>query len=312
MAQIDDLYFATLTDSEGENPETDSPLNLVINDGNERLNARITGGPQSRRGEASLNRLNVRSRGIDSSRLRDGSIRVGVLGDDQWNPRLLFLWGQTPETRPNVGVIPRPSTIVPLAIRTEVAALSTDDAGAVPSIPLRTVSVGSPTMLIERLLLILQTEWDPDSEGLNLGGGTIFPPENLRHGATDDQIELEVVADDRVVFQRVITRPRADLQSSEVNIYTVPVAVPFSRVALRSDGVRLRITGADSWVPRSAFLFGLNTSEGRPGSIIPLVHLNGWELGRMSTDPGEGNEQVVLPLLPISQGASDSTVQELG
>ena len=40
MARIDFLYFATLTESAGGDPGTDSTANLIINDGTERLNHR--------------------------------------------------------------------------------------------------------------------------------------------------------------------------------------------------------------------------------------------------------------------------------
>ena len=55
-------------------------------------------------------------------------------------------------------------------------------------------------------------------------------------------------------------------------------------------------TGDDAWLPRRLFLLGLDTAEGRPSEMVPLVSVREWNLGWLSKDADEGNESVSLPL----------------
>jgi hypothetical protein len=302
MAQIDLLYFAMLTDST-DDAGTDSPVNLTINEGGvDILNHRFgdTVQQDQEEGQANLYRLDVRSQRIESNRLGDGSIRVGLLGDDEWRPDTLFLWGTAHGRRPI-----EPPAIVPLAIETGVAAaLSTDDAGAVPSIPVRLVRTGSPTMMINRLLLIVTTAYDADSgswwDPSSWGSASIGDPGATGDSGTDDQIALEIVAGGQLVVQSVIPdTSQDDLESGQANLYTVPVAVPFTRASMASDAVRLSIRGTDQWLPSAVYLFGLNNRQGRPDSIIPLVRIDNWGIVPLSTDTAEGTPQAVLPLVPL-------------
>ncbi len=158
-------------------------------------------------------------------------------------------------------------------------------------------------MLIHRLLLIVVTAydasgswWDPSS----WGSGSIGDPGASGSG-TDDPIELDIVADGGIVVQAVISdTPQDDLESGQANLYAVPAAVPFTRSSMRNDAVRLGIHGDDAWLPGAVFLFGLSNVTGRPDSIIPLIHIDKWGTTPLSTDPAEGNAQVVLPLLPAA------------
>ncbi len=310
MARIDFLYFATLTESAGGDPGTDSTVNLIINDGTERLNHRFGDTVQAdqERGQANLYRIDVRSRGIDSTRLVDGSIRVGVVGDDEWRPNVLFLWGFTPAP-----VQVRPPAVVPLAIETGVTTpLSTDDAGAASSMPLRIVRSGNRTTLINELLLLTNTAYDPAA---SWGGARIGDPGPSGKG-TDDRIELQIIAGGGLVVQHVVPdTPQDDLESGQVNFYRVPVAVPFTRGSMATDAVRLGIGGADLWLPAALYLFGVDSRRGRPASIIPLVHIDRWGpfvnqggLGALSTDSSEGRPQVVLPLLSLTTAPTNDRV----
>jgi hypothetical protein len=305
MARIGELYLAMLTRSAGSDPGTNSGINLVINDGQELLNHRFeaTGQPDQERGQANLYWLDVRSLGIDSARLAPGSMRLEVLGDDEWRPESVFLWGFT-SGRFSVG---RSAMALPLAIETDIAErLSSSDSDAVPSMPLRPVHFGGGSMPINRLLLILGTVHDSDDSGAWWppweSHSRIGDPTDQPGAGTDDRIGIEIVASDRLVVQHVIPdTSQDDLNGDQANLYMVPVAVPFTRASLAADAVRLNIDGDDVWWPARVFLFGLSARTGRPDSIIPLVHHDPWGLGSLSTDPNEGNAQVVLPLLPLTR-----------
>jgi hypothetical protein len=292
MALIRSLYLAMLTRSP-EDSGTDSRINLIINEGAiKKLEHRFgdTTQEDQETGQANLYRLDdVQSARIESTRLADGSINVGILGDDEWRPELLFLWAKA--TR---GPGHPPTMIVPLAIATDIREkLSTDDEGAVSSISLRMVRTGDSTMPIRRLLLIVSTGFDAEAgfgEGVIGDGG---PSDK----DTDDPIELQVVAGGHLVVQHVLPdTTQDDLESGQANVYTVPVAVPFTRTMI--DSVRLRILGEDLWLPSRVYLFGLNNAQGRPDSIIPLVHVDRWGITPLSTDSAEGTADRVLPLVP--------------
>jgi hypothetical protein len=46
-------------------------------------------------------------------------------------------------------------------------------------------------------------------------------------------------------------------------------------------------------------MFGLDSRQGNPARIVPLVHLHPWQLGWLSTDLDEGMPSVPLPLAPL-------------
>lgn len=290
MAQLTSLFFGMLTRTGPGDEGTDSPIVLTINQGGvDRLNHTFSENtPQEDQefGQANLYELDVAGRNIDVSQLDDSSIRVGISGDDQWEPELLFLWGA------QRGFPPTLPEIVPIAIETGIRTkLSTNDAGAVPSLPLRLVAKGSRNMPINRLMLMTITEGDPRDDGGIIA--TAFTP----HG-TDAPIELEVVNDAGVAVKfEIPDTPQKDLERGAANLYFIPVLVPFTRRSLRANSIRLRIKGTDFWTPKSLFLFGLDDASGRPESIVPLVHLPNWTFGSLSTDPDQGVESVNLPLV---------------
>ena len=80
------------------------------------------------------------------------------------------------------------------------------------------------------------------------------------------------------------------------NWYTLDVEPFNKRDAISNGGITLSITGDDAWLPRRLFLLGLDTAEGRPSEIVPLVSVREWNLGWLSKDADEGNESVSLPL----------------
>jgi hypothetical protein len=55
--------------------------------------------------------------------------------------------------------------------------------------------------------------------------------------------------------------------------------------------------GNDSWLPAQFFVLGLGTETNRPGAVVPLVNIQNWQLGALSTDPSEGAPMIPLPLV---------------
>jgi hypothetical protein len=49
-------------------------------------------------------------------------------------------------------------------------------------------------------------------------------------------------------------------------------------------------------LPRTVFVFGLDTEEGRPNEVVTLSAIPNWGLGWLSTDPAEGAASVALSL----------------
>ena len=61
-------------------------------------------------------------------------------------------------------------------------------------------------------------------------------------------------------------------------------------------GITLAIKGRDAWRPKSVYLFGIDTLDGPPSAIVPLVSVSNWDLGNLSEDTTEGRPSVDLPI----------------
>jgi len=269
-----------------EDAGTDDPLELLITDhGIDRLHATLGPGDFRRpaRGGATLYELHVDANNIVPENLTDSSIRVGIRGDDQWQPEDLFVWGR----RLTGG------EVVPLAIETDITAkLSTEIGGhegveSVSSIPLRRVGLGNRATQIDRLFMLMETSLSDDS-------------------GTNDTITLRIFTPGLVVDFDVPPggdTSQEDLEEGAANFYEVPVITSFTKGSIST--MRLEINGDDAWQPQSFFLFGLKDTvvhphfpTRRPALIVPLVHLPRWEFGIMSADSSEGQPRVQLPLAP--------------
>jgi hypothetical protein len=207
------------------------------------------------------------------------AIRVGITGSDLWGPAFLVVWGERPAA----------DRIVPLAIAlTPKVVLSTDPSEGVISFTIRPVGLGQLDTIIQSVLLMIVTE-DSDNAGtespfgfsITVGGTTILDAQFP--GGTG---EFNPERGGANAFQLVVRPPF------------------FSKGGLKADSIRLSINGDDAWKPQSLFLFGLDklvpdeeSTSGRPTVLVPLVHIDHWDLGTLSTDPNEGVPSVVLPLV---------------
>jgi hypothetical protein len=210
---------------------------------------------------------------FDSALLTNSSVRVGITGDDMWVPEDILLIG--PEAAND--------RYVPLAGEWDIdSRLSTDPTDASPNarltIPLRLVGLGSIGTVIRRVLFLVKTSHVDDA-------------------GSRDPIRLQITAGGVPVFDRVIVDEMQDYRFEKSDCWFTLDVEPFNKRDLMSNGgITLSITGDDAWLPRRLFLYGLDTAEGRPSEIVPLVSVREWDLGWLSTEADEGNEFISLPI----------------
>jgi hypothetical protein len=124
---------------------------------------------------------------------------------------------------------------------------------------------------------------------------------DVKDAGTDDLLHLRITTlDGRVVVDHDMRdTDQEDQERGEANMYFVPVITPFSKSELGEGSVELSIRGDDAWLPASFFIFGANDERTAfPEQVEPLVHVETWGFGNMSTDEDEGTPSVVLPLVP--------------
>jgi hypothetical protein len=254
------------------NSGTDSRIALILNQGGfaDVLEHTFgdTGQHDLETGQANLYALNVLQADISLFSLTNSSIRIGIRGDDLWRPEDIFVWGQSSLN----------GAVLPLAIATNIqSALSTDANEGALSLPVQRVSALSLAP-IRRLLMLMLTA-DGDDTGTN-------SPVALRITNREGSILDFEIPD----------TSQEDQESGQANWYWVPVRTPFFKVDLDDDSIQLVIRGDDAWLPSAFFLFGVDSAEGRPQAMVPLVHIRNWNLGWMSTDSSEGAGTIELPL----------------
>jgi hypothetical protein len=277
MAAIDDVWLAALTKGE-DDAGSRNRFNLTINvDGADVYrhdfllgwNLPGQGSDGLRDGQAGLEQGAPPSAPFDVAALTNSSVRLGLRGDDAWAPRHALLIGQV---QPDF----IPGRYVALAMETDIGRwLSADSGEGRLTMPLRRVGVGDADMVVRRVLMLVYTD----------RGGEID---------TESDIRLQIFASGQLMLDRKVTH---DLNQVRAYWEFLPVEQPFTRADVLSKGsIRLSILGTDAWLPKTLFLFGLDTEEGRPNQVVTLSAIPKWELGMMSTDPSEGAASVVLPI----------------
>jgi hypothetical protein len=278
MSTIDVLWLAYLN-RDVDDSGTDDSVNLTINvDGEDVLDRSF--GSNSGDSEAYLNTLPQLDPPFDSATLTDSSVRIGVRGDDAWGPSDILVFGHS---------LSATDVAVPLASETElIDSMSTDPSEGPLTIPLRRVDPGNADTVIQRVLMLVHTQWS--GGGLWPGGST----------GTDSAIQLEVFAGENLVLREEIhDTSQSDLERGTSNWYVMDSLVPFTRGEVQAGGrIVLSILGDDAWKPQMLFLFGLDTASGRPNQVVSLVSLPFWGPRGMSTDASEGDASVVLQLTP--------------
>jgi hypothetical protein len=271
---VDDLWLAALTRDEN-NAGSKNRFNLTVNlDGGDVLDQNFTLGITGLgKGQAGLEESpeHPLSTPFDLSLLTNSSIRLGIRGDDAWGPQHVLLFGHTQPAF-------TPGRIIALAMETDLTLwLSTDPSdggGAHLTTRVRLVGVGSSTTVIRRVLFLVYT-----------GGGSDVE--------TTNSIVLQIAAGGALVLDQKMTD---DLNKNLARWYFLDVEAPFTKGDIVSDGINLSILGTDAWLPKSVFVFGLDTVTGRPNEVVTLVALPEWDLGWLSTDSTEGNSPIPLQL----------------
>lgn len=252
---------------------TDSRIVLIVNEnGIDKLHKTFLDDPSQEdqeKGQANLYEVDVATNNISPDHLNNSSVRVGIRGDDLWRPEHFVVWGEQLTN----------GAIIPLAIETGLTiVLSTDASEGNLSFPLRLVGLGNQDMPINRLLMLMTTASTEDSE-------------------TDSPVTLQIISGGSLVvdFDLQEDTSQRNQDRGQANLYFVPVNSPFTKRSLNQGNISLRIRGGDAWLPASFFLFGLDRATERPQALVPLVHIRTWNLGKLSTDTGEGVPSVTLP-----------------
>ncbi|SOD41847.1 hypothetical protein [Nitrosovibrio sp. Nv4] len=294
MADLKTVWFGMLTD-DSDDSGTDSPIVLIFNVTGGRFDVLHRTFPDTvqedqEQGQANLYEITEDDfepqafvgATVDPQDLNVSSIRIGIRGNDSWRPKSVFIWGEQKD-----------GLIVPLALDTELQGrigiggqlvgvrLSTDASEGKLSFAPSRVQSGNADTVIRRLLVVMTTA-DADDAG------------------TDDDIQIRIATRDgsQVVNHIFPDTSQDDLERAQANLYYVPVNIPFRKIDLNDDAIRLSILGRDAWLPARFFLFGLSEDEGGqpPEFVVPLVHLPTWPLSTLSADPEEGQGTVILPL----------------
>ena len=111
---------------------------------------------------------------------------------------------------------------------------------------------------------------------------------------TDNTIQLQIGNSATLILHQQLTD---DFDQYTAKWFYLDVLAPFTRGELALDGsIRLSILGTNAWLPKSLFLFRLDTETGRPTEVVCLSAVPVWDMGWLSADPHEGSQSVDLSL----------------
>jgi hypothetical protein len=208
------------------------------------------------------------------------SIRVGIRGGDQWEPEDFFVFGE------------ENGSPIPLALArkiTKVLSTDPDDGGgdARLSIPIPPLILGNDTTTIYGLLVLMLTSAEGTHSQVQLSIGTsagfkvVFdmPPPPAVPPKSAQGNQLHQAANEAAFYY--------------VEEETGNAVFPFTKSELGLS-INLTLQGNDKWLPKSFFIFGIDTKEEEAGliRIVPLVHMPEWNLGTLA-----GPTPVQLPLI---------------
>lgn len=265
MPRINTLWIGMRTTGSSGDGGTDSPIVLIVNEGGATVDAvhfplPDTAQDDQEADQANLYRIDLKDetprkgRTFDPQKLNDSSVRVGIGGDDAWQPGSCFVWGRQDD-----------GTIIPLAlnvvkqgfksIELSTMTISTDSDEGRTSFGVQRVQPGTDFTGLTRLILLLTTA-DEDNAG------------------TDDTITLKItdIFGEVRVDQTFTDTFQDDLERAQANFYYVEVDGAIAKTLLNDESIQLSINGDDAWLPASLFLFGLDAREGETVKLVtPLV-----------------------------------------
>ena len=296
MPRLGHLWLGTITHSDRFSG-TDSDIVLIVSGGRDRADRvhftldEDTPQEDFERNQANLYEVDetqivdaFRPARLDTDELTTESIRLATRGSDAWKPEAALVWGR--ETRDEGQIVPLAfvSQLQPfISVNGTLAGveLSTDADEGATSFRVPSVQPGGPTMSIRELVVVMLTA-------------------DVEDAGTDDLLHLRITTlDGRVVVDHDMTdTDQEDQERGQANMYFVPVITPFSKSELGERSIELSISDDDAWLPASFFIFGANDERTAfPEQIEPLVHVETWGFGNMSTDSDEGVASVILPLV---------------
>jgi hypothetical protein len=220
---------------------------------------------------------------IDPNNFNRSSIRVGIRGEEAWIPEDFFVFGEEADGSPRPLALARKINKI---LSTEPADMPVDDARL--SIPIPLVTQGNPTTPIFGLLVLMLTDAD----------------------GTDSRVQLRISTPDslKVVFEmpppalppNSAQGHQFHQEANEASFYYVEEetgqqVISFTKSELDGSSINLSLQEAnDSWLPKSFFIFGIDTREEAGGivRIVPLVYIPEWNQG-----PLVGPTTVTLPLI---------------
>jgi len=271
MSHIENLYLGMLTKNY-EHIGPDSPIVLIVDEnGKDMLHLNITDTPQSdfKNGAANLYHINVKNKNIERGMLNNSSVRVGIRGVDHWSPEHIVIWGDHNNEK----------EIIPVAMETNLKTrLSTDSKEGALSIPVMLVNKGTDSTMINRILIMIRTSEAPVD-------------------GTNSRIELQIATRSKQVLNfECLTSSQLEQERYRACMYFVKCQEAFAKRDLFGKSFTLTISGNDKWLPKSFFIFGIDTVVGNPTKLVPLVYVPIWNLGWMSTNKTEGKSMIELPV----------------
>ncbi len=309
--KVDRIWVAALTQHfhGAGDPQTADKIYLSVESGGaEIFRARLAANPDGgfARGRANLVSIETPGLVLDAPPFSRSSVRIGVEGDDAWQPSHLFVWAETAQS-----LLPKPF-IFPLALESDWGTtLSTDPSEGAANAELSAIARGERNMRISRLLFIVSNHPIPS------GTYAQHKPEFV-----EGKLGLLVNSENRLLVsamigdtpQDAVLKPRgsyysdAETIAARSNYYQPHVIQPFSRDALGPGSIAAIKRGGDYWWPQHLFVFGLNARFGRHSQIVPLVYLPNWgnTAGMpLSFDATTGEIMAPLPLVDEGIDVSD-------
>ncbi len=280
MVAINKLWLATLTKNKDDAETDTSRLNLTVNiDGRDAVDRDfgflagsgwLSGGFGPDKGwlgrgaTAISEQKETLEAPFDTTALTNSSIRLGIRSDDAWAPHHAILLGSAQRQ------------VIALAMETEIDHwLSTDTTEGKLSIPMRLVGQGDSNTQIRRILVLAYTESGDDA-------------------GTEHPVQIQITAGGNLVLQH---SAQGGFGEYTGNLYMVDAAAPFTKSQMQQNGgIRVSVLGKDAWIPKSLFVYGLDTATGRPNNVVHLASVPEWTFGALSADVSEGKPSVALPV----------------
>jgi hypothetical protein len=224
--------------------------------------------------------------------LAQSNMKVGVSDSKPWRPKHVFIWGEFVD-----GVAA--STVLPLACGVDMAGeLAVGPSRVTNWENLKSVGPGDRNVLIQRLLIATSTKvsksvlpvpgmWELTSTTRSVE----WLVENIILKIYDKWGHLVVNS----LFPK--NSRREHLRTATDSCFILPAGGRLTKRRLIGTSPILEIDGPGQWLPDCFFLFGLDSEEGPPTVMIPLVTIPSWGLGPLSQGRTAGQPWVRLPCI---------------